>query len=355
MKKFFWSFSVVAALAIAIMSCNKNSLLEEQSGVVMQEKLVEMGTLGSGSSCTPLIAGQNINAGSFCITDSDTNNDGNPDMLHVTYNTVDGWMLKDLHFWIGTTLSTMPQTNTGSPRLGLFPYKTSGLNATTYTFNIPFSVIGYTCPDAARYYFVAHAVVSRNGQTETAYAGGDRLLARGNWAMYNTIWISCVQIVDTETVSETAWARLEGNSTCFIDIPSLNANRWGWTNGPLNAGSYNAAFWAAAGQCNLANGTNVGNVNIVYNGSSATITVTTTGTNPETGVAYNLEEVHIYAGSAMIPNGPNGAPTVAPGQLGYNSGALENVTSHTATINNLSGPIYVAVHGVVDGFPVELD
>jgi hypothetical protein len=66
-----------------------------------------------------------------------------------------------------------------------------------------------------------------------------------------------------------------------------------------------------------------------------------------------LEEVHIYAGGQMIPVGPNGDLTVAPGQLGYNSGALDAELTHTTTINNLSGPIYIATHAVVNGFPVE--
>lgn len=356
MKKVNVILTVIAILALIFVGCSKSALHEselEGNSTTFQEKLVEIGQLGSGQGCTPLIAGQNITAGSFCMTDSDTNNDGQPDMLHVTYNTTDGWMLKDLHFWVGSTLASMPQTNSGSPKIGLFPYKTSGLNSTTYTFNIPFSALGYSCPDAVRYYFVAHAVVARNGQTETAYAGGDRLLARGNWAMFNTIWISCQQIVNDPTASETAWARLEGSNTCFTEIPELNANRWGWTNGPLQPGTYTAELIAAAGQCNLSNGTDVGKVIVTYNGSSLTVNVEAEGINDETGVDYALEEVHIYAGNQMIPLGPNGSVTVAPGQLGYNSGSLDDVASHSAVISNLSGPIYFAVHAVVNGFPIE--
>jgi len=351
MKKVSLFALSIAMIAGIFTACTKTAVTENELN--LEERLVEMGQLGSGQSCTPLIAGQNINAGSFCITDSDTDGDGNPDMLHVTYNTVDGWQLKDVHFWIGTTLASMPQTNTGSPKIGLFPYKTSNINGTTYTYNIPFSVIGYTCPDAARFYFVAHAVVCRNGQCETAYAGGDRLLARGNWAMFNTIWISCTTIEDNPTTSETAWSRLEGSSTCFIDIPELNSNRWGWTNGPLQPGTYTAELYAAAGQCNLDNGTDVGNVVYVYDGSTLVVTVNAQGIDESTGADYNLEEVHIYAGSAMIPTAQNGSLTVAPGQLGYNSGALDAELTHTTTITNLSGPIYVATHAVVNGFPVE--
>jgi len=169
--------------------------------------------------------------------------------------------------------------------------------------------------------------------------------------MFNTIWISCQTIVPDPTTSETAWARLEGSNTCFIDIPALNANRWGWTNGPLQPGIYTAELIAAAGQCNLANGTDVGNVTLNYNGSTLVVTVNAQGTNASTGVNYNLEEVHIYAGSQMIPLGQNGQLTVAPGQLGYNSGALDAATTHSTAITGLSGPIYVAVHSVVNGFP----
>jgi hypothetical protein len=350
MKKVLISICLAAFAALFFTACLKET--EELNGTNVY-KQVDMGALGSGSSCTPLIAGQSTNAGDVCITDSDTNGDGNPDQLIVTYSAQNGWMLKEIHFWIGSTLASMPQTNNGSPKLGQFPYKASLLNTATYTITIPFSTIGYSCPDAAKFYFVAHAVVSKAGQTETAYGGGERLLARGNWSMFNTIWITCDVVTETPTSSETAWARMDGANLCFSEIEALGANRWGWANGPFAPGTYVMDLYAAAGQCNLSAGTLVGTVTVVYNGSSVSVSAVTAGVNQETLEPYKLDEVHIYAGNEMLPLGNNGEVTVAPGQLGYNSGNIAGATSHNATINNLSGNIYVLLHAVVSGFPLE--
>lgn len=350
MKTKFFFLSLLSLAVVSIVGCMKSSTTEETD---LNYRLVDMGTLGSGVSCTPLIAGQSTNAGEVCITDQDTNADGSPDQLLVTYTTQNGWSLSDVHFWVGSTLASMPQTNTGSPKLGNFPYKASGINSTTYTITIPFSSIGYSCPTASKYYFVAHAVVKKSTQTETAYGGGERLLARGNWSMFNTIWISCETVTENPTASETAWGRMNGANLCFSEISALGSNRWGWANGPFSAGTYVMDLYAAAGQCNLEAGTLVGTVSLNYSGSSLQVTTVTAGINPETLEPYKLDEVHIYAGNAMLPLGNNGQVTVAPGQLGYNSGSIVGTASHSATINNLSGSIYVLVHAVVSGFPLE--
>jgi len=314
-------------------------------------RLVEVGALGSGESCVPLIAGQHTNAGSLCFADQDTNGDGFPDLLIVTYTTSGTWSLKEIHLWVGETIAQLPMNNGGNPQIGLFPYKQSNLSTNTISVEIPFADLGYDCADAKRYFVAAHAVVQNgNGGTQTAWADGDRLSARGNWAMYMGIWISCDAHDNLAVSSETAWAKLNEGSTCFLNIGELQSNNWGWSNGLLSEGSYTLDLIAGAGQCN--GGVNVGTVTVVYSNGSAEIFVNVTGVDTETGVAYTLDEVHVYAGNAILPTGNNGNLTSAPGQLGNNSGSITGASEYSLSINNLSDDIYIAVHAVVSGFPL---
>ncbi len=124
---------------------------------------------------------------------------------------------------------------------------------------------------------------------------------------------------------ESAYAYGGDDANKFTDNGFSN---WGWSNGPLSAGSYEFDLYAGAAQCDLTKGIKVGTVTVVYTGSS--ITVTFNVDSP-----YTLEETHVYADSGMFPL-KNGNPTAAPGQY-YVSSAL-------------SGSIYVIAHAVV-GIP----
>lgn len=71
-----------------------------------------------------------------------------------------------------------------------------------------------------------------------------------------------------ESGTETAFAYGgEQLATCFLDLDfnsdsKSDFNRWGWTNGPLAAGSYSFDIYAGAGQCDLTKGTLVGTLNV---------------------------------------------------------------------------------------------
>jgi hypothetical protein len=340
--------AAVALIALFSSSCNKE--VSGPANLSEITKAVDLGSLGSGQSCVTLLAGQHINSGNVCITDEDTNGDGLPDRLVVTYTTHNGWMLDNVKFWIGATLAEMPQNNNGTPKLGQFPYKADNVNGTSHTFYIPFADIGYSCYAPVKYFAVANATVTNGGQSEGAWADGDRLVASGNWAMYFNLWISCEEFTTDPVSSETAWAHDASYSTCFTGISGLQGNNWGWTNGPLEPGTYTMDLIAAAGQCN--GGTLVGTVHVDYDGSSATVTVNASGANASTGVNYALDEAHIYVGNAILPLGNNGSFTTAPGQLGHNSGAITGSGTYSTTVHGLSGNIHVAVHAVVSGFPL---
>ena len=323
----------------------------EETGSEISQK-VDVGALGSGNACTPLLAGQNINVGTVCFADIDTNNDGVVDALTVTYNTINGWTIADTHLWVGSSLSQLPTNNGGNPIPGQFPYKSGVLSAglTTYSVTIPFTTLGFTCPGPGKYYVAAHAVVKKPGvSNETAWGNGNRITSRGSWANYTTIYITCEEVEEeVEVDCETAFAYSSTYGSCFSSFSDLipNSNRWGWSNGPLSPGNYTFDLYAGAGQCNLSNGTLVGNLTVNYNGSTALVRYNIVGTNPVTNMPYTLDEAHLYVGNDVLPSF-NGGYTVAPGQY-----PITNLSANGEyTINNLSGNIYVVAHAVVCGFP----
>jgi hypothetical protein len=108
--------------------------------------------------------------------------------------------------------------------------------------------------------------------------------------------------------TETAFAFGGDYATCFLDIDNDgdgegDFSRWGWTNGPLPAGSYEFDIYAAAGQCDLS--------------------------------PYSLAETHVYVGNDILPQDNKGGYTVAPGQY--------------QMVTGLSGDIYVVAHASVYG------
>ncbi|MBW1953980.1 MAG: hypothetical protein JRI66_13035 [Deltaproteobacteria bacterium] len=150
------------------------------------------------------------------------------------------------------------------------------------------------------------------------------------------------------TCDETAWGRSENYNTCFIKIPELATNKWGWTNGPLAASetSYVFDLWAAAGQCETDEGTLVGTVTVNYDGSTATVIYTVTEDD------YHLTEAHLWVGDANLPENKKGDLTAAPGQFPFKPEIAPDGKSATISvpIDGDDNGIWVAAHAVVDGF-----
>lgn len=319
---------------------------------------------GSNSSCAIIKAGQTIDAGTICFTDVDTDNNGYDDLLKVCYATTGGWVITEAHFHIGNTVASIPVTKKGNPIPGQFAYNSGVLNnVTSYCFDIPFSELEITCPGIpVTKYYAAHCVVSRieNGvvlQTETGWGQGPGF-AGSNWAMYNYFVLTCdvpPPPPPPNYKSETAFAKSTDYSTCFIDhvfipdqyMPRKQNNsfdtfeRWGWSNGPLAAGTYNFPIYAGAGQCNLYNGTQVGNLHVVYDGNTAVISYILAS-------GFTMTEAQLYAGALPLALN-NGEYTVSPGQYPHNSGPLSNVSSYSYTFNGLTGNIFIVAHAVVWG------
>ncbi|GGG56499.1 hypothetical protein GCM10011414_27920 [Croceivirga lutea] len=142
---------------------------------------------------------------------------------------------------------------------------------------------------------------------------------------------------------ETAFAK-GINGTCFseFDIP---ANRWGWTNAyPTQNGDYSMDLFAAAGQCNTANGALVGSVNVSYQDGVVSVSVSVYDDK------YIMEEAQLYVGEESLPRNNGGQLTVAPGQYPQQDNLAGSFTSYTfddvAVDQNVSS-FYVIVHATV--------
>lgn len=145
----------------------------------------------------------------------------------------------------------------------------------------------------------------------------------------------CTPDIDIEYPDEeTAFAHGDALATCFLDMPGVHNQRWGWTNGPLMADGVQRVFdlYAGAAHCDLDKGTYVGSVTVVYSGSSLTATFHTVG-------GWVMEESHLYVGSDPTP------PDLAPGAYPYINETTG--TTHTYTVSNLVGPVYLIGHAAV--------
>jgi len=348
-------------MLVAVIGCTQTTQNSQNPVSPTPLRASELVTItGTGNSCTMLLAGQNIDAGTVCLYDVDTDDDDIVDALEVTYTTKDCWELTEVHLWIGTSLTQMPQTNKGNPIPGQFPYKSGDITgATTYTFTIPFTDIGFECGDTTTFYAAAHAALrclqaDGSYQTETGWGNGDRIVAKGNWATYFTFNIFCSGSNPSEEC-ETAFAYGADYAHCFIDdldfapwnIPDGYFERWGWTNGPLGTGTYYFDIYAGAAQCDLSKGTLVGTLTVAYSGGTATVTYTM-------NTGYTMDETHLYVGNDILakkctpPSSTNCEWTVAPGQFPYkHDGLPDNTTTDTYTVTGLSGDIFVVAHAVV--------
>ncbi|MFM7055010.1 MAG: hypothetical protein ACKO0X_06525 [Bacteroidota bacterium] len=305
----------------------------------------------TGTECLSIYAGQNALAGEVCMDDVDTNNDGTPDIIRVTYNASGSYKLYEIHYAIGNSMSCIPMTRKGNLIPGQFPFKYTNLGGvSSYTFDIPFSsaCLNYTCGNPSVIYAAAHCVIGIPGSsTQTGWANGANVPGN-SWGSIYSFTIDCDDDVEPPPAEcESAFAYGNAAATCFLgiddpcDSPNSAFNRWGWTNGPYAAGSYSMPLYAGAGQCKLSNGTMVGNVLVNYSGSTVTVSYSL-------NAPYTLDEAHVYVGNSLLP-GPACDWTVAPGQYPVVANNLSGST-YTTTFNNVSGNVYVVAHAVVCGF-----
>jgi len=136
------------------------------------------------SSTINLIAGQHIDSGDVEIT-----NDG--DNLIITISTQDGWSLNESHVAIEASEEDIPQTKKGNPKPGKFEYSQShDPNVTTFEYVIP--VTGLPEDLTIAIHTVVQQIVNDEIVEETAWANGDRFVQKGNWGMYTSYGLQCL-------------------------------------------------------------------------------------------------------------------------------------------------------------------
>jgi hypothetical protein len=148
-------------------------------------------------------------------------------------------------------------------------------------------------------------------------------------------------ICGSDVGCDTAFGKMvDGTSTCFLDIDEIKNNRWGWTNGPLEIGHHTLLLYRGAAQCDITKGQLVGYVDVVYNGTTAIITII-----GYPGVFFDA--AHAYVGQTILPQKCHNGKCeyiVSPGQFPQVHSFLSNVTTDTFIFTGVQSPIYVVVH-----------
>jgi hypothetical protein len=261
--------------------------------------------------------------------------------LYITYELGSGSVIQNTYLYVGTSEdlinmavpyglpnSILPN-GTGEFRIGFFPYIYAPYPvSSSYTKVIPLGSL----PDC--FIIVAFADIGAPGApyTRVSAKAPTTFKSAGYYLDY------CKQICGGGGC-ETAYAFGNNVANCFLTIPGVTSNNWGWSNGPIGAGTYSWPIYAGAGQCNTANGTLVGTLNVTYTPPTAIITYSM-------GASCHLNATHLYVGNTILPL-KKGKYTTAPGQFPYKHENLNGVSSDTFTINGLSGNIYIAAHSEV--------
>ncbi len=261
--------------------------------------------------------------------------------LYVTYQANPGDSIESIFVYAGTpegltsmTVPGLPNTvnsdGTGYFHPGYFPYiKYPRPRILNYTQVIPLSSL----PDC----FIIAAIADIKVKDVTGYV---RVTAKAPTAFksYGFYLDYCKQRCSYNKC-ETAYAFGNSSAICFLTIPGITSNNWGWSNGPLGAGTYNWPIYAGAGQCDIQKGTLVGTLNVVYAPPTATITF-------NMGSSVHLSTTHLYVGNDILAK-KSGKLTTAPGQFPYSHENLNGVSTDSYTISGLSGKIYIAAHSDV--------
>lgn len=144
MKKLYYLIILTVILGLVLTGC----LLSNVGQVPTTEQSKLDGIIkANGQYIEPvtLWAGQNIDVGTVTVL-----KDGND--LTVIYNTTGDWVLTETHLAVADLLEEIPQTKTGNPKPGKFPYSEEHDPAvTTYTYKVPLADLD------ALLYIAAHA------------------------------------------------------------------------------------------------------------------------------------------------------------------------------------------------------
>jgi uncharacterized repeat protein (TIGR01451 family) len=145
-----------------------------------------------------------------------------------------------------------------------------------------------------------------------------------------------VMIEEREVVCETAWAF--GNIENW-SVPGTG-RAWGWSNGPLEPGTYVRDVYTGAGLNDLSKGTHVGTVTIHIDGADSWVRYEIMD-----GMDCWFSELHLWVGETALPPSRRGY-TAAPGQFNHNAYPDTDEYTFYFDVSGLSS-VYVAAHAVV--------
>jgi hypothetical protein len=191
--------------------------------------IAQTGGVCGTPAVTTLYAGQTIDAGTVTVSNDSSN-------VYVTFSTRNGWQLTETHLAIASTLAGIPQTKSGNPKVGNFPYQRSynpSVTSDVYVFSLDQLAVSlgfdrFTCGSSS-FVVAAHAVVVQQdgsgGVTarETGWGAGTGFPG-GNWATYFGYTVQCcaptgIQPGDFRTQTQGGWgAACHGtNPGCYRD------------------------------------------------------------------------------------------------------------------------------------------
>jgi hypothetical protein len=254
----------------------------------------------------------------------------------VTFQAGNGWLMNEVHLFIGDALTTMPQTRTGNPQVGQFPYGEKLDGQSHYSLTLPLGDFGAAGTALA---VAAHAAVSReqaDGKMESgsAWAGSDRIVQRGNWATWFSYVIAEVDepLVAGCLIKGSAFAYSE---QAFRDLGN-GVNRWGWqiTLDQLHGYSGSTPLYMGAGNNDLSKATRVGDFDYSYANGILQVSYSLNS-------GFSLDATHVYAGTSFVD-------TSAPGQYGHENDDLPwGATYDHYTIDVDGEVIYLVGHATV--------
>lgn len=335
MKTIFQYFLVLLFLvAVTFSSCQKNDTADSPKNQLLASTQLKTDPEFCG---TPIVAPlvdytQTVTAGSVTIG-NDTST------LYVNYQLNGNWRIYQALLYVGlpeNAPGTLNADGTGVFNPAAFPVQSPYYGTFTQTHS--FQVSLGTLDDC---FIVVALVKAKDTVTNELKEVWGKPLLKSHGYYFDYCVQTCAPPPPPTPLGgcETAYAWGDSYATCFLNIAGVNSNNWGWSNGPVGAGSYSWPMYAGAGQCNISNGTYVGTLAVSYAPPTATITYTVLN-------GYALNETHLFVGNQILPL-KKGKYTTAPGQFPYKHENLNGATSDTYTISGLSGNIYIAAHSVV--------
>jgi len=218
MKKLIYLIVLILILGLVLTGCELLSNISQvpatnQSGISYLTK--------GGSGPFPLYAGQDMLVGNVLVWNDDeelcVRYELNQDALD------EGWLLTETHIAVAYVLDGIPQTKTGNPIPGQFPYGDDNLGGKeSYQECIPFEEIegGIECD--VELYIAAHAVIQKlepvSEECLVSGAGSDNVLLltedSGNLG-YPVGYTAAYQTyLGTTNLSVLAWEH-----TSWVDVP----------------------------------------------------------------------------------------------------------------------------------------